>query len=154
MLKPEFREFERLCTEGNLIPVYAELLADLETPVGVLKRFAGDENVFLLESVEGGERFGRYSFIGVNPYGLFSIEEGVPYYAPAGGQKVRLPCKDTPLDALRSLVAGVKAVPTSRRCSAEPSDSSGMRPSTVSRNFRLRKASRAPAKACSCSRTR
>lgn len=111
MLKPEFREFERLCTEGNLIPVYAELLADLETPVGVLKRFAGDENVFLLESVEGGERFGRYSFIGVNPYGLFSIEEGVPYYAPAGGQKVRLPCKDTPLDALRSLVAGVKAVP-------------------------------------------
>lgn len=110
MLKPEFREFERLCGEGNLIPICAELLADLETPVGVLKRFVDDENVFLLESVEGGERFGRYSFIGVNPYGSFSIEEGVPYYKPTGGEKVRLSYKTTPLDALRGLVAGAKAV--------------------------------------------
>ena len=58
----KFEEFRQLAEEANLIPVVQRVLADLETPVSVLARFRDDENVFLLESVEAGERFGRYWF--------------------------------------------------------------------------------------------
>ena len=67
----KFEEFRQLAEEANLIPVVQRVLADLETPVSVLARLADDENVFLLESVEAGEKFGRYSFIGLNPRGVF-----------------------------------------------------------------------------------
>lgn len=60
-------EFLRLAKEYTVIPVYMEALADTETPVSVLGRLAERENVLLLESVEGGETWGRYSFIGVDP---------------------------------------------------------------------------------------
>ena len=74
----DFRTFERYAGMGGMVPVYRERLADMETPVSVAARFSGDDNFFLLESVEGGERFGRYSFIGVGtgtgePGGLPSI---------------------------------------------------------------------------------
>ncbi|KAB2857479.1 MAG: anthranilate synthase component I, partial [Anaerolineae bacterium] len=56
--------FER----GDLVPVYRVLPADLETPVSAfLKLFRADEPAFLLESVQGGEQVGRYSFICVGP---------------------------------------------------------------------------------------
>ena len=70
------KAFEKFASQGNLIPVSREMLADHETPVSVLSRFAGDADVFLLESVEGGERFGRYSFIGVRPRNVFTVEDG------------------------------------------------------------------------------
>ena len=82
----DFREFEKYAERGNLIPVYREMLADMETPVSVLSRFAEDENVFLLESVEGGERFGRYSFIGVRPRKVFTVENGEAFLDCAGGK--------------------------------------------------------------------
>ena len=47
----DFNEFERYAERGNLIPVYREMLADTETPVSVLSRFAADENVFLLRKL-------------------------------------------------------------------------------------------------------
>ncbi len=72
----EFSRFEALSRQGNMVPVYETMVADLETPVSVLARFAEDENVFLLESVEAGERFGRYSFIGVNPERIFEVAKG------------------------------------------------------------------------------
>lgn len=62
-----FSEFARLAQQGNYVPVTLTLTADLETPVSILSRLKDDENVFLLESVEAGERFGRNSFIGLNP---------------------------------------------------------------------------------------
>ena len=53
----------------TLVPVYRTLTADLETPVSAFLRLASDEpQSFLLESVEGGEKVGRYTFIGVRPY--------------------------------------------------------------------------------------
>jgi anthranilate synthase component I len=64
---PDLKQYEQLAKDYNLIPVYGETLADSETPVSVLGRFAGCRNVFLLESMEGGETWGRYSFIGVDP---------------------------------------------------------------------------------------
>lgn len=68
-LKPStFEEFERETRRGNVVPVVREVLADLHTPVGAFMRLADEgEHAFLLESIEGGERVARYSFIGANP---------------------------------------------------------------------------------------
>lgn len=66
---PSAREFARLSREHTLVPVYRTVTADLETPVSAFLRIAEDEpEAFLLESVEGGERVGRYTFIGIEPY--------------------------------------------------------------------------------------
>src|SRR5437879_3188525 len=69
-LKPAtFEEFEREAERGNVVPVVRSVLADLQTPVGAFLRIAGDaQYAFLLESIEGGERVARYSFLGANPW--------------------------------------------------------------------------------------
>ena len=56
MNKPDFKQFEELCRQGDIVPVFREYIADLETPASVLSRSSGDEDVFLLDSVEGGDR--------------------------------------------------------------------------------------------------
>src|ERR1044072_68456 len=64
-----FEEFERECARGNVVPVVRTVLADLQTPLGAFLRIANDaSHAFLLESIEGGERLARYSFIGANPW--------------------------------------------------------------------------------------
>ncbi len=69
---PDISEFEKLAASYNLVPVWAESLADLETPVSVFMKIASDsETNFLLESVEQGGVLGRYSFIGIQPRELF-----------------------------------------------------------------------------------
>ena len=60
-------EFVRLAVDHSVIPVFKEVLADVQTPVSVLHRFMVCENAFLLESLAGGETWGRYSVIGVEP---------------------------------------------------------------------------------------
>jgi anthranilate synthase component I len=68
MIFPDFDEFCHLAKQGNFIPVYQEWVADLETPVSAwYKICAGQPYNFLLESVEGGETIGRYSFLGCDP---------------------------------------------------------------------------------------
>ncbi len=67
MLIPACEEFVTLSRQGNLIPVYREILADMETPVSAFKKLAKDDYAFLLESVEQGETLGRYSFLGTKP---------------------------------------------------------------------------------------
>ena len=65
---PSFEAFEREARQGNVVPVVRSVLADLHTPVGAFMRIAGDSPYsFLLESVEGGERIARYSFLGAEP---------------------------------------------------------------------------------------
>ena len=76
MLFPSQESYLKLAQEYDLVPVYREILADTETPVSVLSRFAEHENAFLLESMEGGEKWGRYSFVGVNPKVLLEAEHG------------------------------------------------------------------------------
>ncbi len=67
--EPGAGEFLRLAEEHTLVPVYRTITADLETPVGAFLRMAeGEPEAFLLESVEGGERVGRYTFMGIEPY--------------------------------------------------------------------------------------
>jgi anthranilate synthase component 1 len=64
---PSLAELHQLAAQGNLVPVYRELPADLDTPVSVYLKLVAHGAAFLLESVEGGEQVGRYSFIGVAP---------------------------------------------------------------------------------------
>ena len=64
---PNFNEFRKLSRHGNLIPVYREIFADMETPVSACKKLNTVDHCFLLESVEGGEKWARYSFLGFNP---------------------------------------------------------------------------------------
>ena len=66
MIYPEIEEFRRLSKKGNLIPVYKEILADTYTPVTAFLKLGGSPS-FLLESVEGGEKWARYSFLGARP---------------------------------------------------------------------------------------
>jgi anthranilate synthase component I len=64
-----FEDFELEAQRGNVVPVVRSVLADLQTPVGAFLRIAGDaSHAFLLESIEGGERVARYSFLGANPW--------------------------------------------------------------------------------------
>ena len=67
MHSPTLDEFLKLAAQGNLIPVTRRLLADFETPLSAYQKIRGPGESFLLESVEGGEHLGRYSFVGCNP---------------------------------------------------------------------------------------
>jgi anthranilate synthase component 1 len=68
MYYPTLEEVKKLKKQGNLVPVYREIVADLETPVSAFLKISDGDYAFLLESVEGGERLARYSFIGADPY--------------------------------------------------------------------------------------
>jgi anthranilate synthase component 1 len=69
MVRPDFKTFSRLSREATLVPVAKSISADLLTPVSAFLAIAKDEqDAFLLESVEGGEKIGRYTFLGVRPY--------------------------------------------------------------------------------------
>ena len=68
MYYPTLSEVQKLKKYGNLVPIYREIVADLETPVSAYLKIARGAHSFLLESVEGGERLARYSFIGTEPY--------------------------------------------------------------------------------------
>src|SRR6202044_2452337 len=66
---PSAADFLKLSRKHSLVPVYRTVTADLETPVSAFLRIAAEEpEAFLLESVEGGEHVGRYTFIGIEPY--------------------------------------------------------------------------------------
>src|SRR5512145_2649508 len=71
MYQPSLDEFISLAGQGNLIPVYREILADMETPVSAFKKIDDGKSSFLLESIEGGEKWARYSFLGSGPGRLF-----------------------------------------------------------------------------------
>ncbi len=71
-MTPSFQEFVRLASKHNVIPLHKEIVVDRVTPVSVYERLQkGEPHTFLLESVEGGERFGRYSFVGQRPHAIF-----------------------------------------------------------------------------------
>lgn len=73
---PPRDEFVALARDYTLVPVWREILGDLETPVGVYRKLGAEPNSFLLESVEHGERWGRYSFIGLNPFSVMTSRDG------------------------------------------------------------------------------
>ena len=74
MYYPALEEVKKRQNEGTLIPVYREIVADLETPVSAFLKISRGGYSFLLESVEGGERLARYSFIGTEPYRVLATK--------------------------------------------------------------------------------
>jgi anthranilate synthase component 1 len=70
-IHPTREEFDRLASQGNVIPVYTDLMADFETPVSAYAKLKESGPSYLLESVEGGENLSRYSFIGCRPRKVF-----------------------------------------------------------------------------------
>ena len=89
MVEPDFKTFRALAAQGNLVPVWRVLTADLETPVSAyLKLAEGREHAFLLESVEGGERIGRFTYIGTDPF-LVLTAEGDEVEIREGGEVTR-----------------------------------------------------------------
>ncbi|OGP93386.1 MAG: anthranilate synthase component I [Deltaproteobacteria bacterium RBG_16_47_11] len=71
MVVPSFSDFKQMATRGNLIPVFEEIHYDLETPLSAFRKIDDGKSSFLLESVEGGEKWGRYSFLGSGSSHLF-----------------------------------------------------------------------------------
>ena len=72
MYYPTLEEVKRHRQDGNLVPIYREIVADLETPVSAFLKINHGGYSFLLESVEGGQRLARYSFIGTEPYAVLT----------------------------------------------------------------------------------
>ena len=75
-MRPTLEEFRELASKHPIVPVWAEVLADLETPVSVFAKVVGDDNGFLFESVEHGERWSRFSFVGRNPSARLVLRDG------------------------------------------------------------------------------
>ena len=108
MIQPSFKEFCRLAKDGNVIPVYQELLMDLETPLSFFKRLERNDYAFLLESVEGSERWARFSFLGTRPYRIFKARGNRVEVIDNGKKKVSV--SETPLECLAELLAGWRPV--------------------------------------------
>jgi anthranilate synthase component 1 len=108
-ITPTFSEFKEMAHAGNLIPVYQEFLADTETPVSAYLKLKDDYYTYLLESADGGKRWGRYSFIGCRPYlRAVSYDSCMEIYE--GHEKKVLNRVENPLDVLRNLSAKFKPV--------------------------------------------
>ncbi|QMV19226.1 anthranilate synthase component I [Granulicella sp. 5B5] len=87
---PALRDFQRLARTHSLVPVTRTVAADLETPVSAFLRVAALEpEAFLLESVEGGEHVGRYTFIGIRPYKRMTYRDGQITVSETGTRKPR-----------------------------------------------------------------
>jgi len=107
---PTLDEFKALAASANLIPVYREVLADLETPVAALCKIEDGNSAFLLESVEGGQ-LGRYSFIGSSPSVVFQAKDRTIRVKEDGAEREYTLESGDPLHELQQLMARYKAAP-------------------------------------------
>ena len=107
MHKPDLETFRNLAGEAGLVPVSREILADLDTPLTIYAKVAAnDSHAFLFESLEGGEKWGRYSFIGFDPLLTFSSSQERMEIKRHGKSEIRT---GNPLQELRNLLAAFRA---------------------------------------------
>jgi len=106
---PDRKTFRKMAKQGNLIPVFQEVLADMETPVSAYAKLEQGEYGYLLESVEGEERIGRYSFLGTRPRWIL-VGKGRKTWLKEGEKTTELDDPD-PLSALERIMKGYEAVP-------------------------------------------
>ena len=109
MYEPSFEEFANMAQRGNLIPVYREILADVETPVSVLIKLQEKDHVYLLESVEGGEKWGRYSFLGTDAGVIFRVR-GAEVIITEKGRVTKRAHNGNPMQYLRDLLGRYQPV--------------------------------------------
>ena len=106
-ITPSREEFVALAREYTVVPVWTQILADLETPVAAFIKLVGDGDGFLLESVEHGERWSRYSFVGRNPRGTLTLRDGMPH--PTGTIPNSVPLDKGMLAAMEELLRVYRA---------------------------------------------
>jgi len=110
---PRREEVHQLFKQGNLVPVYRTLLADLETPVSVYLKLTQISPVsFLLESVEGGEQVSRYSFLGVDPNATIVVKDDQVEITTRSGETTTRPLNkgEDPLEPVRAEMQRVQPV--------------------------------------------
>ena len=112
MFKPSLEEFKQRAKSGNLIPVYKEILADLDTPVSAYMKISGGEYSFLLESIEGGEKWARYCFLGCDPSVVVSTKGRTLTLIENGKQEQREIKTGSPLSAVKEILARYQPVPS------------------------------------------
>jgi len=111
MYYPSLDEFLKLSAKGNVIPVYKEINADLDTPVSAFLRIRKDDYAFLLESVEGQEKLARYSFLGSNPALVFKSKgRNIEILHRHKRSSQKFVTKTSPLDEIESIMRDFKAV--------------------------------------------
>jgi len=108
MYHPSLEEFIEKAKEGNLIPVYKEILADMETPVSAFRKIDTDDYAYLLESVERGEKLGRYSFLASSPSIIFKSKGNQVEIIE--GKKSQVRTSSDPLEILKGLMAQYRPV--------------------------------------------
>ncbi len=107
---PDRKAFKKLSQRYNLIPIHRDVVADLETPVSCFLKVANKPHSFLLESVEGGERMARFSFIGISPSVIFNSKgRRIRLRDEAGTRSFRT--ARTPLDELEKIMGSFRQAP-------------------------------------------
>lgn len=112
MYIPSLDDFREKAAQGNLIPVYREILADTETPVSAFLKINDGCCAFLLESVTGGEKWARYSFIGSAPEAVIVGEDG-KVVLKENGTVTDLPFEKDPLEAIKRILERYRPVEVS-----------------------------------------
>ena len=108
MISPSYEQFLEHLEHGNLIPVWEEVLVDYDTPVSVFRKIESPEYSFLLESVEGGDKWARYSFMGTEPSVVFRSKGRSIEIMRADGETEAL--TGDPILALRDLLSCYRPV--------------------------------------------
>lgn len=111
VVTPTRSEFRAFAQSYNLIPVYTEIMADVETPVTALCKLGMSESAWLLESVENGENLGRYSFLGNSAHAVFTARAGV--VTLQSNASVQTWTTADPLDDLETLLRQYRCAPVS-----------------------------------------
>ncbi len=109
MYFPSREEFLNLARKGNLIPVYREILADMETPVSAFCKIDDQKSAFLLESIAGGEKWARYSFLGVGSGRAFRCRDNF-FEILENGSPVKSGTTDDPLRELKLFLSPYQPV--------------------------------------------
>ena len=115
MIKPDLNEFLKLAKKGNLIPVYEEVLGDMDTPVSAYYKLADKKGYsFLLESVEGEEKVAQFSFLASHPEKVIRARGRTVDIIDLAAGKTRqdhIPAHDSPLKAIRDIMKEYRFVP-------------------------------------------
>jgi anthranilate synthase component 1 len=102
-------QFRQYAGEGNLVPLYREILADYDTPVSAFAKIDHGPSAYLLESIEGGEKWARYSFLGSGSPVVVCEDRG-DLLLVQGTHKKRIPSRGNPLERLREMMEGYRPV--------------------------------------------
>ncbi|MEN8200606.1 MAG: anthranilate synthase component I, partial [Thermodesulfobacteriota bacterium] len=109
--QPAYQDFEKSAESSCLVPVYCTIISDLDTPLTLFAKIGAEEShSFLFESMEGGEKWGRYSFIGIDPLLTFaSKEEVIDVESFKGDLSERVKLSGDPLETLKKILEDFKA---------------------------------------------